>query len=310
MFVRAALHWPILLLGALSAAAHGALQVSDPAPSPIEQAKVATGTPSNANGTASPATIADAMVRTDDRLAAYTNSSNIGLSLGTAVAGGSFGSGQASSLWSTALGARYAVGALRLTASIPYLRVRGRGLIFSGIDATPLIVSGGTPGPKLTNEGIGDLTVGAAYTLPHGAGRPEVELSGRVKFPTARRSDQLSTGKKDYSAGVQVTQAVGRFGPFVSASYRHFGDPATIALRSGFAASAGSSLSVGERSVVLVSYHYARAATRLVRDSHELFAGASTRIADTGLRGTIFSTAGLSSGAAATSGGVSLAVEF
>lgn len=270
---------------------------------------IASGSPSNGNATASPATVADAMVRTDDRLSAHSSSSRFGVSLGTSFAGGSFGSGQGSHLWSTALGARYAVGPLRLTASVPYLRIRGRGLIFSGIDATPLIVSGGTPGPKATNSGVGDLTLGAAYTLPIGSG-PEIEVSGRVKLPTARESRQISTGKTDYSVGVQITQPIGRIAPFVSATYRAFGDPATIDLRNGFAASAGTSIGIGDRSIALLSYHYARAATRLVRDSHELFAGASTRFANTALRGSLFATAGVSSGAAAASGGLSLAIEF
>ncbi len=283
----------------------------DPAPETAAEAPPeVSGSPSNANATVSAATVAAAVVRTDDRLSASTGITNFGLSLGTSYAGGNFGTAQSSTLWSTAFGAHYATGSLRLNASIPYLRIRGRGLIFSGIDGTPLIVSGGTPGRKATNKGLGDVSLGAAYTLPTGEGRPEIEFSGRVKFPTATDSSQLSTGKTDYSAGVQVTKAIGRFAPFVSGTYRIFGDPRRIDLRNGFAASAGTSLALGDRSVALLSYHYARAATRLVRDSHELFAGASTRLPGSAVRATAFATTGISGGAAAASGGLSLALEF
>ena len=290
-------------------AAAQAAQAGQPAAPPPAEAE-ATGSPSNANATVSAATVASAAVRPDDRAEDAAGHTNFGLSLGTSVAGGNFGTAQSSTLWSTALGAHYALGPLRLSASLPYLHIRGRGLIFSGIDGTPLIVSGGTPGRKVVHKGVGDVTFGAAYTLPASDGQPEIEFSGRVKFPTATNASQLSTGKVDYSAGVQVTKSIGRFAPFISGTYRFFGDPARIDLRDGFAASAGTSLSLGDRSVGLFSYHYARAATRLVRDSHELFAGASTRLPGMPLRATAYATAGLSSGAAAASGGLSVALEF
>ena len=67
---------------------------------------------------------------------------------------------------------------------------------------------------------------------------------------------------------------------------------------------------VDERTVLLGSYHYARAASRFIRDAHELFAGASRSISGDRLRLTGYTTAGLSKGAAAVSGGVSLSVKF
>jgi hypothetical protein len=273
------------------------------------QESVATGSPSNANATVSPTTVAEAMARPDET-GSTTGSTSFGLSLGTSIAGGNFGSSQGSRLLSTALGARLAIGTLRLSASIPYLNIRSRGLIYSGIDSTPVIAAPGTPGPKIKHDGIGDATLGAAYTLQGGGDAPEIELSGRVKLPTATKSSQLSTGKTDYSAGVQVTKLVGRFAPFVSGTYRIFGDPAAINLRDGFAASAGSAVLIDQRSTALFSYHYARAATRLVKDSHELFAGISTKMPTSSLRLTAFVTGGLSKGAAATSGGLSVSLDF
>lgn len=292
-----------------AAAAPGGAGSPSPAPAATAPANAAgaTGSPSEAAATVSPASVASAVMRADE---AEGQSSRFGISLGTSFAGGNFGSGQGSRIWSTALGARYAIGTLRLTASIPYLHIRSRGLIFSGVDSTPIIVAGGSRGPRVTNDGLGDVTLGAAFTLPTGDDMPEIELSGRVKLPTARDSDQLSTGKTDYSAGVQVSKTVGRFAPFVSATYRIFGDPARINLRDGFAASAGTSVAIGDRSIILVSYHYAQAASRLVRDSHELFAGASTRLPGSPFRFTGFATAGISSGAAAGSGGLSLSFDF
>jgi hypothetical protein len=98
--------------------------------------------------------------------------------------------------------------------------------------------------------------------------------------------------------------------PFASFTYRFLGDTTTYKLRDGPAASAGASYALNDKSFLLVSYHYSLAATRLVDDSHEVFVGASTKVRGTPLRLTGYATAGLSSGAAAASGGLALSVDL
>ena len=270
---------------------------------PADGPAALTGSPSNGTATVSPASVAAAVSRPDDE-------NSFGLSLGTSVASGKFGASSDTHIWSTALGVRYSTGALRLSASLPYMRISSAGTVFSGIDSTPVVVSTISPGVRTTYDGLGDLTLGASYTIPAAQDGLEVEVSGRVKLPTATDASGLSTGRADYSAGVQVTRQAGPFAPFGSLTYRVFGDPHGLSLRDGLAASAGSSLVISENVIALASYHYARAASRVVRDSHELFAGASYLVPDSKLRLTGFATAGLSSGAAAVSGGVSVAVDF
>jgi hypothetical protein len=262
-----------------------------------------TGSPSNAGATVSVTSV-------DSAAARGTGTGAIDISLGTSLASGKFGTSSRSTIWSTALGVRYAVDGLRLSASVPYMRLRSADTIFTGIDSTPVLVSTAPSGPRTTHRGLGDATLGASYTLPAAPSAVEIELSGRAKLPTASRSSGLSTRKADYSAGVQITKAIGRFAPFASGTYRILGDPAGFDLRNGFAASVGTSYIVSSNAVLLTSYHYARAASRLVGDSHELFAGASTRLPGSRLRLTGFVTHGLSDGAARTSGGVSLAFGF
>lgn len=262
-----------------------------------------TGSPSNATATVSPASASDAL---EGRA---PNDATFGLSLGTSYASGDFGADTNTNIWATALGARYSLGALRLNASIPYMRIRSNGTVFTGIDSTPVVVGRGT-GPRLVHKGLGDLTLGASYALPAMAEDTEIEVSGRIKLPTASNSSGLSSGKVDYSAGIQATRIVGKMAPFVSATYRIFGDSRDLRLNDGIAASAGTSLSVGERTILLVSYHFAQKASYLVSDAHELFAGASHGFAGNRLRLSGYLTAGLSSGAAAGSGGVSLSVRL
>lgn len=260
--------------------------------------------PSNATATISPSSVPQAVARLDD------SSDNFVLSQGILYGRGNFGTDSDTSIVSSALGARFRMGGLRLTASLPWMRIRSNATIFTGIDSTPVLVATDKPSRRRTTRGFGDLTLGVAYSLTPAGSDVELELSGRVKLETATRSSGLSSGEKDYALGVQVTKPVGRLGPFVSATYRSLGDPAAFKLRDGFAGSVGSSVLVGERTFLLASYHYAEAATRLVRDAHELFLGGSMPVARTRLRITAFGTTGLSRGAADLSVGASLSRSF
>jgi hypothetical protein len=263
----------------------------------------ATGSPSNGTSTVSTITATDAL---DTRV---SSDHSLTLSLGSSLASGKFGAASVTNIWATAAGVRFSSGSLRFNASIPYMRIRSNGTVFTGIDSTPVIVARGT-GRRLVHEGVGDLTLGASYALPSMAANTEIELSGRVKVPTASRSSALSSGKTDFSFGAQATHVVGKIAPFASVTYRVFGDTERLRLRNGIAASAGSSLALDDQTILLISYHYAQKASVLISDSHELFAGASRGIADNKLRLSGYVTAGLSRGAAAGAGGVSISVRI
>ena len=264
------------------------------------------GSPSNATTTVSPSAVPQNMPELD-RL--DDSPDRFMVSLGLLYAGGDFGADTNTRIWSSALGLRAQAGPVRLTASLPYMRIRSDAVIFTGIDSTPVLVAPDAGGRR-TNKGFGDLTLGAAYSLPTSDTGAEVELSGRVKIDTAERSSGLTSGKLDYALGLQVTQPIGRVAPFFSVTYRFLGDTAEFTLRDGFAASAGTSFKVGEGTYLLASYHFAERATGLVRDSHELFAGVTAAVGRSRFRITGFGTAGLSRGAAGVSAGLALARSF
>lgn len=256
--------------------------------------------PSNATSTVSPSSVPQAM----EKLA--PDGAMADLSLGTIYANGKFGTSSSTSIWSSALGARLRYNDLTFTASLPWMRIRSRSTIFTGIDATPVLVAPNTSASRRTTDGFGDLTLGAAYTIAPASSPIELELSGRAKLNTASKRSGLSSGENDYAVGADLSVPLGKLTPFTSFTYRFLGDTATYALRDGPAASAGASYALGADAFLLASYHYARAATRQVADAHELFAGASTRISGTPMRLTGFATAGLSRGAAAASAGIAI----
>lgn len=234
--------------------------------------------------------------------------SPLSVTVGASWLRGDFGAATDTQVWSVPVGVRYTTGNLRLTANIPYMRIESDGLLFTGIDGTPLVVAPRTPSLNRVRKGLGDVTLGAAYTIPsENTAGFDVELQGRVKLPTASRSSGLSTRKTDWLVGAEVSRTYGAVTPFVSASYRFFGDMDGWDLRNGIAASAGATVAIGSNTLI-GSYDYARRASRFVGDSHELFAGFSGPILRNRVRWTVYGTAGLSRGAPDAGAGLSLAI--
>lgn len=231
-------------------------------------------------------------------------------SFGVSGWSGDFGAPTNTDISSVITSVRYQNGGLRLSALIPRMRIESNGSFFAGIGGTPLFVAPEVRAPRRVRKGWGDLTLGASYLLSGGEQRGfDVDLTGRVKLPTASDGSELSTGKVDYSAGVEVSKTVGRFIPTASVTYRIFGDNKVWRFRNGFDVTAGASYIVAPSTAIVLNYEYVAASSRFIDDSHEVVLGASTPILPR-LRLTAYGSKGLSDGAADVSGGVSLALTF
>lgn len=172
-------------------------------------------------------------------------------------------------------GARITKGPFRLSASIPYVIVKGPGsVIGEGEDEIDDSLT-----DDGTRKGLGDLRLTARYRLPKSAlGGFELDLLGRVKVPTASREKRLGTGEVDYAVGAELSRDVGQFEPFVSAQYRINGDRPDLDYRNTIAASAGTAVRLGRRTRASVSYDYAQSRIRGRSGISSLDAGVTTRL--------------------------------
>jgi hypothetical protein len=119
----------------------------------------------------------------------------------------------------------------RLRFTFPYIRVDGNATLIEGPNG-PILTSGGT------SHGLGDIIGAASYTiLPLALWMPFIDLSGRIKFPTADESEGLGTGKFDYTVETEISDVYGPFIPFLTFGYRFFGGSG---LNDAWLASAGS----------------------------------------------------------------------
>lgn len=224
-------------------------------------------------------------------------------SVGADYSKGEFGSGVDTSILVVPLSVRAAFDGFSLSVAIPYLEIDGAASVIGGGDG-PIITD-----PDLVSQkrsGIGDVNVRASYTA-FDLGGAEVNINGRAKLPTGSRAKRLSTGKFDYSGGIEIAATEGAVQPFAEVGYRMLGDPDGIELNNGFYGSAGAVVLLPGKLVGIASYDYVEASVDTVDDVHSLFGGlvipASDRISF-----TTYGTAGLSNSAADWGVGVLLSL--
>ena len=192
---------------------------------------------------------------------------------------------------------------LSLGLALAWVRIDGPDVVL-GPDNEPLP---GVPTARQTRQGLSDLGASATVSLPLGDDTPwSVDLTGRVKLPTASTARGLSTGKTDFSASIDVTYIVGQWAPFVELGLRVPGDPAAIDLRNSPSASVGFAHvlgSGGKGGAVIASYDWQRAFSPFAEDSHSLFAAWSRPVAKR-IDLTGYGSVGMSEGAAGIEVGV------
>ena len=187
-------------------------------------------------------------------------------------------------------------GNFKFSASIPYMRISGRGLVVFDASGNPIIINRRISIAPDVRTGWGDLNLSASYTIPPAIlSGFEVRVSGVLKAPTAAARRRLSTGEADYGISVDVSRQFGIWTPFVTVGYLDQGQPSGYTLYNTTSVSAGTSLELSDNLVAVASYDYDSANTPLVAAGQELF-GSLSWVRDDRFTLTGYSTAGITSG--------------
>ncbi len=194
---------------------------------------------------------------------------------------------------------------LSLNASLPWIHINGPDVVL-GPDNKPLP---GFPIARQARSGVGDLGLAATVSVPTGdTSNWLIDVTGRVKLPTASKSSGVTTGKLDTSAVIDISYIMGKWIPSASFGMRFPGDPAAINLRNSATASVGV-MRILKKGALIASYDYESAISPFSADSHSLFLAysrpVSKRVDLTG-----YGVAGLSSGTAGVEMGLLLTVKI
>lgn len=138
-------------------------------------------------------------------------------------------------------------------ATVPYLSVKGPASVVEG--SGPLVAAPGRPITKY-QSGVGDSLVAVTYHAHPVPGELNVDLTGRVKLPTADDAKGLGTGETDYYAQADLYQTFGNTTPFVSVGYRFMGTNAIYPLKDGAYVSLGASYRLTPATAIGAAYDW------------------------------------------------------
>lgn len=137
-------------------------------------------------------------------------------------------------------------------ANLSWLTIKGPASVAAG--STPVAV----PGRPTTSSqsGFGDVNLSASYHALHEPGQLNLDLTGRVKLPTADEDKGLGTGLTDAYAQIDLYQSFGSFTPLFTVGYRFSGSNAAYPLKDGPYISGGLAYLVSKGIVIGAVYDW------------------------------------------------------
>ncbi len=163
-----------------------------------------------------------------------------------------------------------------LKGDVSWLRVSGPALLLDGssVGTVPVRTAGSASGP-------GDINLYARYSVERlYAHNLFVDITGRVKIPTASFTDGLGTGEWDQSVQLDVASVLGRFVPFAALGYRFTGQPDGFALRDVVYGTVGVQYTWSQRLSTGVYYDVRQSSIPTAAAPQEGTAYANVRLSD------------------------------
>lgn len=142
---------------------------------------------------------------------------------------GEYGTGSTSETWYVPVTVKRYFPEGDVSVTVPYVQTSGTGVTTIDGNVVPI----GTPGVPETNSGLGDLVLrGSYYLLSEGDEAPfDLNLTGKIKLPTADESRGLGTGEFDAGAGLEFARSLtGGFTGYFDVYYTAIGDPPGLEL--------------------------------------------------------------------------------
>ena len=234
------------------------------------------------------------------------------LGVGADYSTGDYGTGQDVDIWSVPVRANVETGRWKLELTVPYIAIRSAGDVVGGTDGPIVTKKKKNPAAntRTTESGLGDIVGSVGYAVLSGNdGLPLVEVTGKIKFPTASESKGLGTGQFDYTAQIDVAKEFGRITPFATIGYRFIGEDSSLDLNNVLFVSVGAGYMFNDRISAGLAVDYSQATTGGVDDPLELSPYLSWSLGDRWSL-DVYGLIGLSGGSPDSGGGAHLSVAF
>ncbi len=213
---------------------------------------------------------------------------------------GLYGAAKPTEILSVPLSLKTVKGPWTMRADLSWLRISGPAIL---LDAGGTALGVRTSGHA---SGVGDVHLYGTYSVESlWASGWFVDLTARVKAPTASFAKGLGTGAWDGGAQVDVAKTLGALIPFLQVGYRLTGSPAGYTLRNIFYGSVGVQYSWNERVVTGIAYDIRQAALATAKTPREGTAYVNYKLNDR-WSVNVYGTAGFSPNSPSGGGGVAI----
>lgn len=142
--------------------------------------------------------------------------------------------------------------------TVPWLRIKGPGAVVGSGDGSVTSAGGAA---VTTEEGMGDVVAALMYTFDFDEITTSLDVTGKIKFPTADEDKGLGTGETDYTLGAEVTKMIGKANVSAGLSRKFVGSNATLNLHDVWIASVGAGYKLTSDLDVGVSYDWRQSAS-------------------------------------------------
>lgn len=195
------------------------------------------------------------------------------LTTGLDYSKGSYGDPQDTKITYLPVSLSYETGPWKAKATVSWLQIDGPGSVIGGGDGT--VVGPGT-GRRSTESGIGDTWLSLRYavqSIPSDIGY--VDITGKIKAPTADENKGLGTGEFDYTLQADFYKPLGRLTPLLTVAYKIKGNAPHLPLDNVWYLSGGADWRANDDLHFGATIDYQQAATSGADDATELFTYAS-----------------------------------
>lgn len=187
----------------------------------------------------------------------YAADGDLSVGVGVNYSTGKYGTSQETKIVSIPFTARYETDKWVLKATVPWLSVTGPANVIPGVGSFDQSGRGRRRsfGGTQTESGLGDTTLSATYTAYYDENaRRGLDLTGRVKLPSADPDKGLGTGSTDESVQVDLYQSIDRLTLFGDVGYTNFGSSDFVELQNAVNYGLGFSNKVSDDDSIGVSY--------------------------------------------------------
>ncbi len=180
------------------------------------------------------------------------------LSTGFDFSTGDYGNAQDTEIWYWPIAAKATFGNWAAKLTVPYLRIKGPGAVVGGGGAG---ITQGGGGNITTESGLGDILAGLTYTIDVEKYDAFVDLTGKVKIPTADEDKGLGTGEADYTIQGDITKMFGSAYIFGGGGRKFVGESAQFQLDDIWLFNIGAGYQINKKFGIGAAYDFRESAS-------------------------------------------------